>query len=47
MSIRSWVYKSKIQKNGTGREIQGLEILSVKMTFQTTGMDDLLTEFRG
>lgn len=31
MSIRHGIYKPKIQKNGTGREVEGLDILGVKM----------------
>lgn len=39
MSIRSQIYKSRVQKNDTDREIQGLEILSVKVALQTMGVD--------
>lgn len=31
MSIRHRIYKPKIQKNGTGREVEGLDILGVKI----------------
>lgn len=47
MSIRSWIYKSKIQKNDIGREIQGLEILSVKMALKTMGVHELARRVQG
>lgn len=46
MPIRHGIYKSKIQKNGIGREIEGLEILSVKMALQTMGVHELVQSSR-
>lgn len=47
MSVGSCTYKSKIQKNGIDREIQGLEILSVKMALKTMGVHELAPRDRG
>lgn len=47
ISIRSWIYKSKIQKNGIGREIEGLEIVSVKMALQTMDMNEIAQGTQG
>lgn len=47
MSITSWVSKSKIQKNGLGREIHGLEILSMKVALQNMGVNELAWRVQG